>query len=354
MEKKRVLVQDIADSLNLSRTTVSKVLNGNAGVSAKTRDRVLKKAVELNYKHISDFSKSPIFSVKQESSDPINGNIALLYHKFPDKQHSGSSVLTVVEKNISRQGYTLSLYSISDQDLLQCRLPGTLQLNFVDAIFCIEVFDKKYCQMLSELNKPTLFLDSYPNISEDHLYVDLLISESKNTLAAMVRSLIRQYHLKSVGFVGAFTHCFSFHERWLGFCMALYACGLTVDSSLCITEQDDAKYWDSAWMMQTLRQMKPLPELFVCANDALAIQLISCLKRMQLSVPEDILVTGFDNSPASCVVGPSLTTIDCHNEELGIIAAKQLTDRIQNPDLPYTETFIQSEILYRDSTNRRK
>ena len=35
MEKKRVLVQDIADSLNLSRTTVSKVLNGNAGVSAK-------------------------------------------------------------------------------------------------------------------------------------------------------------------------------------------------------------------------------------------------------------------------------------------------------------------------------
>ena len=44
MEKKRVLVQDIADSLNLSRTTVSKVLNGNAGVSAKTRDRILKKA----------------------------------------------------------------------------------------------------------------------------------------------------------------------------------------------------------------------------------------------------------------------------------------------------------------------
>ena len=35
MKKKRVLVQDIADSLNLSRTTVSKVLNGNAGGEEK-------------------------------------------------------------------------------------------------------------------------------------------------------------------------------------------------------------------------------------------------------------------------------------------------------------------------------
>ena len=59
MGKQRVLIQDIADSLNLSRTTVSKVLNGNTSVSEANRKRVLQKAAELNYKQFS-FLSSPL------------------------------------------------------------------------------------------------------------------------------------------------------------------------------------------------------------------------------------------------------------------------------------------------------
>ena len=47
MAKQRVLIQDIADSLHLSRTTVSKVLNGSSNVSQKNKERVLEKAAEL-------------------------------------------------------------------------------------------------------------------------------------------------------------------------------------------------------------------------------------------------------------------------------------------------------------------
>ena len=50
MAKAKILVQDIADALNLSRTTVSKVLNNSGSVSPQTRERVLHKAAELNYK----------------------------------------------------------------------------------------------------------------------------------------------------------------------------------------------------------------------------------------------------------------------------------------------------------------
>ena len=53
MAKQRVLIQDIADSLHLSRTTVSKVLNGSSNVSQKNKERVLEKAAELNYKQFS-------------------------------------------------------------------------------------------------------------------------------------------------------------------------------------------------------------------------------------------------------------------------------------------------------------
>jgi len=47
MAKAKILVQDIADALNLSRTTVSKVLNNSGSVSPQTRERVLHKAAEL-------------------------------------------------------------------------------------------------------------------------------------------------------------------------------------------------------------------------------------------------------------------------------------------------------------------
>lgn len=350
MSKKRILIQDIADSLKLSRTTVSKVLNGNTGVAPKTRSRVLQKAAELNYKQISAFSETSVFTHSPQTPVSSHGCIALLYHKYPDKQHSGSSVLAATEKNISRFGYTLSLFSISDSDLEQCLLPHTLCLDSVDAIFCIEVFDRNYSHMLNTLKKPVVFLDSYYTLPEDNLKVDLLITESRNATARMVRNLIHKYCLTKVGFIGAITHCISFYERWTGFCMALMESGIPLNEEFCIIESDDSKYWDFTWMKETLEQMNPFPELFVCANDALAIQLITCLKKMHLSVPGDVMVTGFDNSPASSVVAPALTTVDSHNEYLGAVAAKKLLDRIREPEFPYTETVIQSQIVFREST----
>lgn len=51
--KTKVTIQDIADSLQLSRITVSKVLNNSPNVSAETRALVLKKAQEMNYKYVN-------------------------------------------------------------------------------------------------------------------------------------------------------------------------------------------------------------------------------------------------------------------------------------------------------------
>ena len=87
MAKQKILVQDIADSLHLSRTTVSKVLNGSTNVSEKNKERVLKKAAELNYKQFALIS--PVNEASSEESaflknERIPGNIAFLFHKLPE------------------------------------------------------------------------------------------------------------------------------------------------------------------------------------------------------------------------------------------------------------------------------
>ncbi len=354
MAKQRILIQDIADSLQLSRTTVSKALNGSENISKKTRMKILQRAAELNYKQfpslLSDINTS---APAGNAVTNIHGNIALTFHKFPDKQHIGSSLLTTMEQEISKYGYTLSLFTIQDTDIRYLRLPNTFDLNNIDAILCVELFDKEYCKMLSSLNKPVLFIDSYYTVAEDNLKADIILMESKYRLADMVKKLIQEQRISQAGFVGSYTHCLSFYERWTGFCMALQDCDLTLDKSACIIEKEDNKYWDQQWMLSQLKIMDPLPELFVCANDSLAIKLISCLKDLNIKVPNQVLVTGFDNSPASVVVEPHLTTVNSHSADMGIIVAKKVLDRIQNAALPYTKTYLQTDAIYRESTMRK-
>lgn len=354
MAKQKILIQDIADSLHLSRTTVSKVLNGSTNVSEKNKERVLKKAAELNYKQFALIS--PINEVCSDESaslknERLPGNIAFLFHKLPDKQHIASSLLATLEQEVSKEGYTLSLYTVHDDDLKNLKLPGTFILENIDAILCAELFDKEYCKMLCSLNKPLLFVDSYYTFAEDNLNADILLMESRYSSSNMVNRLITANGLKHIGFVGAYNHCLSFYERWTGFCMALQDCGLTLNKSSCIISQDDSIYWDRLWLINQIKLLDPFPELLVCANDPLAIQLMSCLKELNISVPDKIMVTGFDNSPASTIVTPPLTTINSHSSNMGVSAAKQLLNRIAAPNLPYIRIYLQTEILFRESAN---
>ena len=53
---KRVTIQDIADELGVSRNTVSKAINNADGLSEATREKILRKAIEMGYKHFSYIS----------------------------------------------------------------------------------------------------------------------------------------------------------------------------------------------------------------------------------------------------------------------------------------------------------
>ena len=354
MSKQRVLIQDIAEALNLSRTTVSKALNGSGKVSEKNKEKIFKKAAELNYKY---FSLLPTVSPKtmtekeisENNTENIKGNIAFFFHKAPDKQHIAYSLLIPFEQEIRTAGYTLSLYSISQEDIDKKVFPSTFLLQQTSAIMCMELFDRNYCKMLSRLNIPVLFIDSYYKAIEDHLSADILLMECHYSLESLIKKIITAHHIKNIGFVGKYSHCLSFYERWIGFSMALQNCNIPLDLDFCIIAEDDNMYQDKQWFSRKIKLMKSMPQLFVCANDSLAILLIEQLKSINFRIPEDIMVIGFDNSPASQLTTPPLTTIDSNSSELGKAAAQQLLLRIQNPQLPYIRNFLQSKSIIRES-----
>jgi len=147
-------------------------------------------------------------------------------------------------------------------------------------------------------------------------------------------------------------HCTSFYERWLGFGMALEEADIPLDRSLCILADDMEPYRSEEWLMEQICKMPTIPDAFVCANDFLALRMMAALKRLGFSIPTEVMVTGFDGTPQSAVVEPSLTTVQIPNAEIGRMAAELLLKRIADPEQPFVRTYVKTSPIWRKSTLR--
>lgn len=79
----RVTIQDIADSLGVSRNTVSKAINNTGVLADATREKILKKAAEMGYKQFSYFTAANLNKPELFTSDsPRTGEIALFTSVF--------------------------------------------------------------------------------------------------------------------------------------------------------------------------------------------------------------------------------------------------------------------------------
>lgn len=87
----RITIQDIADALGLSRNTVSKAINNTGILADATREKVLKKAIEMGYKQFS-YINIPGIGIPGADTDytpPLEKNeIALFTANFMPSMHS--------------------------------------------------------------------------------------------------------------------------------------------------------------------------------------------------------------------------------------------------------------------------
>ena len=103
-------------------------------------------------------------------------------------------------------------------------------------------------------------------------------------------------------------------------------------------------------MGEALKALTDLPDVFICANDFVAEDAIYALRRLGKSVPEDILFCGFDDSPNSRIMTPTLTTVHIHTQVMAIAAMHLLFSRIEEPSLDFRIMHTETELIYRDST----
>ena len=336
MALKRVTMQQIADACGLSRNTVSKVFNNRGSVPEATKKLVIATARELGY---YQFAMSDSLATKRDETIALLAQHRLMGHRF------GASFLMSFTDQISRSGYTLQVYEVSDEELAEQWLPPLFNPQKTVGILGIELFDRAYTNMVCALGKPTVFVDAFPGVRETPFMCDFVSMENTTSETSIVRRMIAA-GATHLGFVGDIEHCNSFYERWTAFCAALGEAGIPLERELCILAADSEAYGDIEWLLEQLAALPYLPDGFACANDFLATHLITALKQRGLAIPQDVMVTGFGGTSESAIIEPALTTVQIPSEEIGRLAATLLTRRIQLPTFPYLWTYVKTTPIW--------
>ncbi len=342
---KKVTLQDIADELNISRNTVSKAINNSDGIAASTRDKILQKAVEMGYKQFS-YVNSIMGSdeiISSPASPQYQGEIALLTAAFLTQSHFASTMLDKFQREISQAGYTLNTHRITKENLRTMTFPYTFRKDPVKAVICIEMFNYDYGKMICELDVPVLFVDGPVKRDGYSLPADQLYMDNTTEITRFVNDMLAAGKTR-IGFVGNYNHCQSFYERYAAFRMAMLLAGVPVDERciFCNNRVDE--------VIESISELEALPDVFICANDFLAGDLVRNLFSIGKSVPEDVLVLGFDNSPESRIFRPALSTVHIHTQVMAFTAMQLLISRRREPSLDARIVHTETELIYRDST----
>lgn len=342
---KRVTQQDIADALGISRLTVSKVFNENPGVRKEMRRLVISKGCEMGY--------LPAVRMQRTLAPPPPQNPGAVVDLLTyEDNHAGTfwgRVVSGAASALVQHGYSLNVCLLSQNKKTPLILPGNFDRELSRGLLLLGNFTQAQLQRVKQLDLPSVSVDTLPSMGDSGLPMDTVMVSNEKPITEITERLIQNGH-REIGFVGETFSCRSFRERWLGFRRTMEKYGLNICAEQCVLRRRGIGL-SGQEIHEALKNMERLPTAFVCANDHGALHVIEALQKRNVRVPWDVAVSGFDNTFEASLMG--LTSVDSNMEELGQRAAKELYLRILRPEAPFCCVRMETQVVYRASTDKR-
>ena len=168
------------------------------------------------------------------------------------------------------------------------------------------------------INDPTHVLDKNITLSD------------KCAMEFVLKHLVEDHGLTRINFIGGFPGNRQTEERLAGYKKVLTEHNIPVEERRIAYGQ----FWTKAVDCTREFLKDELPQAIVCASDAMAIFCMDELKNQGYSIPEDIIVTGFDGIADCELYSPTVTTVRCSFAEAGEKAVDMLSDMWQGREVP--------------------
>jgi LacI family transcriptional regulator len=322
----------------VSRTTVSFVLNDRAGVTipVDTRRRVLDAAATLGY-----FPNS----VARQLARGASRSLGLVLRQTPEQVANDGLLAETL------RGLASAAREADHRVLVETLVPGDgSYANLVRSgrtdglIVSGPRYDDEELVQLARDGFPVVIQGSLPGLDVPSVDVD---NEAGARLA--VEHLLALGHRRIACITNASLAYTAASERMAGYREALAAAGIDEEPALIAEGSFDAQSGHRA-MAEILARSTP-DALFV-ASDVVAIGAIAGLREAGFSVPGDISVVGFDAIPLAAYLDPPLTTISLPAHDLGFTAGRAILDRIAGRPVA-ARTLLPTELIVRASTAPR-
>ena len=213
----------------------------------------------------------------------------------------------------------------------------------------IELYDEVFLKKFLTLTTPVIFIDAVFGLKDMTGNFDAILMESREPMYHISKAFIKR-GLNRIVFCGDYKHCQGFYERFLGVRDAIADIPHRMDMSQQLILPDDSPFGDTSWLAKKINNLSIMPQVIICANDSIAINVCQALKRLRLNIPKDVQVVGFDNIVDASIYSPSITTVNVDKELLGQEALYMLIDRINRPKTPPRMIYFKTELIYREST----
>ncbi|AUS96707.1 hypothetical protein CDQ84_05420 [Clostridium thermosuccinogenes] len=334
---KKTMLQQVADSLSLSRVTVWKVLNNRPGVAPETVQRVLAAIEKLQQENDSGTAGT-------QSLDPYIKNITLVAARA-NTSVFWTQIVDQIASELLLNKVRLNYLPIDVMKVPSSELSSILNADKTDGIIVINVYDEKFISTLSRISLPKVFLDTIPGFTVNDLNGDLVLLEGEKTVESITSNLIKK-GCRRIGFIGDIHYAQTNAMRWKGFVNAMEHNGLPLESQLCFTKPIDKDSY-LAEISTFLNGLKELPDAFVCVNDYVAFLVLNLLNDRRYNFSGNPILTGYDDSKDFLLDQHGITTVHVQNSILGKRMVNQLLFRIENPEADFEEITVMPKIVFR-------
>jgi len=337
-------IYDVAARAKVSVATVSRHINGSAKLSSATQRRVEKAVTELG------FVANPM------AQHLSSGRTKILGVAFPKDfmvgEHPGveresmlyvDMLLRSIETEASNANYSILLSFISlDEDERIEQLQRILAT--VDGLIVLERVITPKVMKSVDFRVPLVVVAS----ESDSLEFDTVTISNERAMAEIATHLVADHGVVTAGIITGRLRSPDAYERRDAFLEHFTALGGVVKKHD-ILEGDWSVESGYEAMTKRLKSKTKLPRCIIAGNDQSALGALNALNEHGIRVPDEVMLTGFDDTPMSLFMTPPLTTVRQDTFGMGVEAVRLLLDAIANPGRAKQSVMLNTELVLRDS-----
>jgi LacI family transcriptional regulator len=326
-------IDEVAKLANVSKTTVSRVINRHTTVKDKNRQKVLAAMEELNFKPNS-FAQA-LASSRSNSIGMLVGTLGGPFYGV---------LMHHAEIELRRQNIHLITSSGQESEKIERDGIHFLQSKMVDGmiIHADTLHDDELIDIVKRYPKTVILNRNIPEITEHCLFLD---NELGGYLAT--KYLIDTGH-KQIGCLTGQLSKADSRDRLFGYRKALSEAGMAYNPSLVVEGRFDSETPIDAGKRLFKRDLNV--DAVFCQNDQLALSMYTIAAEYGKVVGKDISIIGYDNDHYTMHLQPSLTTMHYPLQDMAMLAVDKVLAMV-NGDKIYPSDMLKPWVIERNSVN---